>query len=164
VLPGGYVFVPASLLLTAKDEAEFAGMLARAIARGPRLIKSNSSAIPVYFAGGSGGEELLPADLLDQRRGIELQADASAVVAMSRAGFDPDALLRYIDRVQPFDRPRSPFPARAARIATLQEAIRNLPPAAYTKSDEFYRIQGQVHPAPEAPSKPQPLPSLLRKQ
>jgi beta-barrel assembly-enhancing protease len=31
-IPGGYIFVPSNLLLTANDEAEFAGMLAQAIA------------------------------------------------------------------------------------------------------------------------------------
>ncbi|MBI1899348.1 MAG: M48 family metalloprotease [Acidobacteria bacterium] len=31
-LPGGYIFVPASLVLAARDEAEFAGMLAHAMA------------------------------------------------------------------------------------------------------------------------------------
>jgi len=31
-LPGGYIFVPASLFLAAQDEAEFAGMLAHAMA------------------------------------------------------------------------------------------------------------------------------------
>jgi len=33
-LPGGYLFVPAGLFLAAQDEAEFAGMLAHAMARG----------------------------------------------------------------------------------------------------------------------------------
>jgi predicted Zn-dependent protease len=31
-LPGGYIFVPTSLFLTVQDEAEFAGMLAHAMA------------------------------------------------------------------------------------------------------------------------------------
>ena len=131
-----------SLLLTAEDEAEFAGVLAQAIARGPRRMKSDSGTIPIYFASGlslEGLEALMPVDALTRWRGIEFQADASAAAAMSRAGFDPAALLRYLERVQPPDRPRSPFPPRAARIAALQEAIRNLPPAAYKESDELYR-------------------------
>jgi predicted Zn-dependent protease len=166
VLPGGYVFIPVSLLLTATHEAELAGMLAQAIARGPRLVKSDSGTIPIYFASGlslEGLEALIPADAPTRWRGIELQADASAAAAMSRAGFDPAALLRYLERVQPLDRPRSPFPPRAARIRALQEAIRNLPPAAYTESDEFYRIREHLRPTPEAPSKSQPIPSLLNK-
>jgi predicted Zn-dependent protease len=32
-IPGGDIFVPSNLLLTANDEAEFAGMLAQAVAR-----------------------------------------------------------------------------------------------------------------------------------
>jgi predicted Zn-dependent protease len=131
VLPGGYVFVPVSLLLAAEDEAEFAGMLAQAVARGPHLINGRAGTIPAYSSSGFGEEGLevlMPAAALDRWRGLELQADASAVVAMSRAGFDPTALLRYIEREQPPDRPRSLFPSRAARIAALQEAIRSLPP------------------------------------
>lgn len=167
VLPGGYVFIPVNLLLAAKDEAEFAGMLAQAIARGPRLVKSDSGTIPIYFASGLGLEglaALMPADSLNHWREIELQADASAALVMARAGFDPAALLRYIERVQPPDRPRSLFPPRAARIVVLQEAIPNLAPAAYAESDEFFRIQERVRPAPETPSRPQPTPSLLTKQ
>ncbi len=47
-IPGGYIFVPSSLLLTANDEAEFAGMLAQAIARAsPSFIaKSIQDASP----------------------------------------------------------------------------------------------------------------------
>jgi len=151
--------VPLSLLLTAKDEAEFAGMLAQAIARGPILIKNNAGTIPLIFFGGF-TDCLLPASAMDQVRVMELQADTTAVLAMPRAGFDPAALLRYVERVQPPDQPHSPFPARAARVAALRETIRDLPPATYAQSDEFYRIQERARPAPP---KPQPPPSLLSK-
>src|SRR6266852_1317646 len=139
-LPGGYIFVPLSLLLTAKDEGEFAGMLAQAIARGPLLIKNNAGTtgtIPLIFVGGFAGDSVLPAAAMEQRRGMELQADTSAALAMSNAGFEP-----------------------AARLAALQGAILDLPPAAYTESDEFYGIQERARPAPP---KPQSRPSLLRK-
>jgi predicted Zn-dependent protease len=51
VLPGGYVFVPLALLQTAKDEAEFAGMLAQAIARESLLEQqaTNSGGTPLIF-------------------------------------------------------------------------------------------------------------------
>lgn len=149
-----------SLLLTAEGEAEFAGMLAQAIARGPLPIKSNTGTIPLIFVDSFASDPLLPTAAMEQRRGMELQADAFAVSAMSRAGFDPSALLRYIERVQPRDQPRSPFPARAARIAALQDAIHGLPPATYAESEEFHGIQEQVLPTPP---KPPSRPSLLRK-
>jgi predicted Zn-dependent protease len=110
-LAGGYVFVSVDLVLAAKDEAEFAGMLAQSMARGPLLfkggsVKGDSGTIPIIFAGGflDGADSvLLPAGMMKQSQEMELQADKSAVAAMSQAGFDPGALLRYIERVQPQD-------------------------------------------------------------
>lgn len=160
-LPGGYIFVPSSLLLTARDEAEFAGMLAQAIARMPVLIQSSTGTIPIVY--GDGFNSVLPIGMIDRRRERELQADASAILLLSRAEFDPAGLLRYIERVQPLDRPRSPFPARADRIAALQKAIADLPLASYSQSDEFYAIQEQVcrlRPPPPPPPSP---PTLFRK-
>jgi beta-barrel assembly-enhancing protease len=155
-IPGGYIFVPSNLLLTARDEAEFVGMLAQAIARVPVPIESGTGKIPIFF-GDSFDSGPMPAGVIDQRREKELQADASAILLLSRAGFDPAALLRYVERVQPLDRSRSPFPARADRIAALQKAIGDLPPASYSESDEFYAIQEQVRPLRPPP------PTLFRK-
>jgi predicted Zn-dependent protease len=158
-LPGGYIFVPSNLLLAADDEAEFAGMLAQAVARAPLALKNHArtaGTMPFMFVEGFAGDSVFPTGAFDQRREMELQADTSAILSMSRAGFDPAALLRYIERVQPPDRPRSPFPARADRIAALQKAIRDLPSASYSESDEFYAIQEQVRPLPPSP------PTLIR--
>jgi predicted Zn-dependent protease len=167
-LPGGYVFVPVDLLLTAKDEAEFAGMLAQSMARGPLLfkgglVKGDSGTIPLVFVGGA-DSVLLPAGMMTQWRDMELRADTSAVSAMSRAGFDPGALLRYVERVQPPDGRISQLPPRAERIAGLQAAIQNLPPADYVQSsDEFYRIQELARAAaPAPPAEPRKAPSLKR--
>jgi hypothetical protein len=63
------------------------------------------------------------------------------------AGFDPAALLRYVERRLPVDRPGIVFPIRADRIAGLRQAIRDLPSAVYSESDEFHAIQEQVRAA-----------------
>jgi predicted Zn-dependent protease len=101
-----------------------------------------------------------------QRHADELEADAIAVPLMSRAGFDPAALLRYVERRQPVDRRDAPVPVRADRIAGLQQAIRELPPATYSESDEFHAIQEQVRPLVRLPV-PMPQrdgrPTLFRK-
>jgi len=131
-LPGGYVFIPVSLLLSANSEAEFAGVLAQTIAPGKTPF-SNTGSISIIFIGGD-----------PPPRAMELETDIAAVRIMSGAGFDPAALLQYIQRRQPPD---------AERIAALQEAIRDLPPVGLTDSSEFHRIQAIVRPAP---------PSLLR--
>src|SRR5712664_238770 len=73
-LPGGYIFVPAKLILTARNDAEFAGMLAHAMAHvaerhGTRQATqgqvANNASIPLIFMGGwmsmgEGDESLVP--------------------------------------------------------------------------------------------------------
>ncbi|HTX37462.1 MAG TPA: M48 family metalloprotease [Bryobacteraceae bacterium] len=151
LLPGGHIFVPLRLLQTAKDEAEFAGMLAQAIALAPLLKQpdfmcGNQLLCLMYETGN------VPMFLLRQRRAMEFRADTSATAAMSRAGFDPAALLRYIQRVQPSDQPNSPLPPRAKRIAALRKAISILPPTSSTgSSDEFSAVQKLARPA-QAPA------------
>lgn len=151
LLPADHIFVPLHLLQTAKDEAEFAGMLAQAIALAPLLKQpdfmcGNQLLCLMYETGN------IPMSLLRQRRGMELRADTSAAAAMARAGFDPAALLRYIQRVQPSDQPTSPLPPRAKRIAALRKAISTLPPTAYTgNSQDFSVVQKLARPA-QAPT------------
>jgi predicted Zn-dependent protease len=159
VVPGGDVFVPSRLLLAANDEAEFAGMLAQAIARGPVLLSNNATTITMTTViGGFMPNTLLSSVAFRQWHDAEIPADKSAVLAMSRAGFDPVALLRFIDRMQRPDNPRSPFPPRGTRLAALREAISAIPPANYAANDEFYSMQNRVRPAPRSPP-----PSLLAK-
>jgi predicted Zn-dependent protease len=150
-LPGGYIFVPLDLLRTAKDEAEFAGMLARAITRKPLTMASHGATIPVVFVDNFGGDSGLPLSLRSRAREGELQSDAAAAPLLSRAGFDPAALVRYIERVQPHP--------DLARIESLREIIRELPPAAYSESGEFNRIRELARPTPPKPATP---PTLLR--
>jgi hypothetical protein len=165
----GYIFVPAKLLLAANDEAEFAGMLAQAVARAdmPIRFSNTSGKIPLVFIGNFGGPSadlLLPPAAMAQSRKDEVQADASAVVSMARAGFDPAALLRYIERLQPRDRPGSAVPYRAERIAALQKAIEAVPRGLYSESDEFHAIQEMVRPAPAPPAAERNgRPTLFRK-
>jgi predicted Zn-dependent protease len=56
VLPGGYIFVPLSLLLAARDEGEFAGMLAQAMARHPLRIHAYAGTITTTLIGGWAGD------------------------------------------------------------------------------------------------------------
>jgi predicted Zn-dependent protease len=159
-LPGGYIFVPLSLLFAASDEAQFAGMLAQAMARQPLRINSDKPGmLPLFFVGGWGDAPLIPAAALNPWRDMQLQADAAAAVAMSHARFDPAALLRYIERLQPPDRKYSAFPPRASRIAALEQTILDLPKAAYTQNDEYYRIQDLARAATPKPRSPTLHPS-----
>ena len=145
-LPDGGILIPVSLFLSAKNESEFAGMIAQAIARGPQLIAiKNTGGIPLIYVAGA-TDMMLPIAALDQRRTAELEADASAIPNLARAGFDPAGLLHYVDRMQPPDNGHSPFPRRDVRIAALLEAIRNLPATTYEQRDIFENLQQQLRP------------------
>ena len=116
-LPGGYIFVPASLFLAARNEAEFAGMLAHSIAHvaarhGTRQATRgevvNIASVPLVYMGGWTGYALqqsaaaaIPLGFLRFQRALELEADRLAIGMMAGAGCDPHALVRYIGRVNP---------------------------------------------------------------
>jgi len=126
-LPGGYIIVSMTLLTAAGDEAEVAGMLAHAMAHvanrdGARQATQgqliNYGSVPLIFLGGwTGGDSqglAVPRAFRAIQKTYERQADRDAVRAMSGAGYDPAALVRYVSRVQPDDE----------RIALMEAAIR----------------------------------------
>jgi predicted Zn-dependent protease len=134
------------LILAANDEGEFAAMLAQAMARAPLMAAMNGGMGTFYPYP---GQNLQPLGQVRQMPAIELQADATAAQALSRAGLDPAALLHYIERLQPADRPNAVFnamPPRDARIAALAQILRELPPAAVPASSNFAGIQERARP------------------
>lgn len=108
-LPGGYIFVPAALFMAVHDESEFAGMLMHSMAHialrhGMRQQSGNGAAVPLIFMGGGAGfcsdaQTTIPRGFVETARKAELDADAAAVEGIARAGFDPDALGRYLRRI-----------------------------------------------------------------
>ena len=152
-LPGGYIFVPAKLILTARNDAEFAGMLAHAMAHvaehhGTRQATqgqvANNASIPLIFMGGwmsmgEGDESLVPMAFRSTLRRLEVEADVLAVNMISGAGYAPEALVRYIGRTQPVD-------SRESRIAGIESAIRDVPPKDYPAgaAGELVRVQDEV--------------------
>jgi beta-barrel assembly-enhancing protease len=158
-LPGGFVLIPVRSFVTAANEAEFIGMLAHAIAHsalrhGTRMATRgqivNMASIPVIFMGGWQGAHsdpqaqgvLVPVSFLKFQRSQELEADQFGVALAARAGFDPGAYLRYVERTQTKDSDRSPLPAREERLAKLRETIASLPSSpALSTSEQFRRVQ-----------------------
>jgi predicted Zn-dependent protease len=154
VLPGGYVFVPESLILAARDEAEFAGMLAHAMAHtamrhGTRMLTRGQIAVvgtTQLNRGLATPETMHSAAMLVFAREFERQADGIGIRVAAAAGFDPSALARYIERTQVDGSPRafSSIPFRNTRIEKIESAIANLPVGSYSSSDEFFSIQQQL--------------------
>jgi predicted Zn-dependent protease len=172
-LPGGFVLVPASFLLAAEDEAEFAGMVAHAMghvflrhgfvkARQPK-----EGTIPLFMGGWAGvhadthhRNAWMPATFVDSLREYELEADRFGADLAGRAGYDPAALRNYIRRVQPEASPSvrvSPLPAKAERLAALEQAS---DPAGEVGGSEFLRVREMVQVALQSPARK--APSLRR--
>jgi beta-barrel assembly-enhancing protease len=149
--PGGHIFVPASLFLAAQDEAEFAAMLAHAMAY---VQEGSVEFVPAGWSGFGApldSQAFVSALQLQAQRSNQRRADLLAVKLTSAAGYDPQALVRYFDRVwQPESAPRSAgkkylatfYDSRDTRIANIQTAIQALPPQ--TSAGEFLDIQDQV--------------------
>jgi predicted Zn-dependent protease len=173
-LPGGYTFIRARLFLSAQDEAEFATMLAHAIAHvaerhgtrmATRVQVSNLASIPLVFTGPMHASSLLPQGLLKFARADELEADKLAARISAAAGYDPQALVRYIDRSQT-DQPnpeRSPLPPREERIASLTEFIRTLPDNTFSAGPEFQSIRDEVRRLLNQPPPEKKEPPSLRR-
>ena len=182
-LPGGWVFIPAQLILTVEREAEFAGMLAHAMAHVAerQAIRQTPgdvtylAAIPLVSIGGPAGfggdneNRLAPVGYLTRQRQCELEADQVAVRAMVAAGFDPNALLNYLARVQPEhakgSRELSPLPSRSVRISNLKQVIQSLSADGSGASTErFTAVQQKVRLEEAVSSKPAEgyqVPSLI---
>src|ERR1035437_1967841 len=174
--PGGPAFVPASLILAAADEDELAAMLAHAIAHVATRQQTrdmtkgqimNQATVPLIQMGGPSGYAIrqgaalaLPISFLAFERKNELESDQVAARILSAAGYDPQALARYIERVQSADpslrNPMAPYPDKDQRLAALQAAIRQLPPAAYTAHPGLDAIQREVTRLTARPAKTPP--------
>ncbi len=144
-LPGGYIFVAAALLIEARDEAEFAGVLAHAIAhvnlRRPRV---NTGRIPLVYMGGWDDLGMAPTAFLTGQRDLELEADRNGERLVDAAHYDPKAFLRYIARVQPATSNRSGL-NRAARLENLEQTVEAFPTSEYrAPGASFLRIPAEV--------------------
>lgn len=174
-LPGGYLFVPAELMMAVENESEFAGMLAHAMAH---VVKRQAfrpathgemaklANVPLIFVTGLTTEEnfLTPRTYLKIRRQLELEADQAAVPVMTAAGFDPHSLPHYIARMSPqrstASEEGSPFPPAAVRLNALRQAVQSLPASnGASGSESFHALQGEIRQQIERMTPP-PIPSL----
>jgi len=124
-VPGGHVFISSGLILATENESEFAGVLAQAmVPRPPRVERQGT--IPLVYIGGLNGNKcaLIPMFAREMRRVTELDADKTAAAAMARAGLDPAALVRFIDREQPDDPRCPPDGGSSGRIYIGASALR----------------------------------------
>jgi predicted Zn-dependent protease len=152
-LPGGPIFISADLIVTAQNEAEFAGMLAHAMAHvvarhdTRRLTKENLTTISTASLSVSAPGTTMQMGALAFRRAQESEADYLAVKAMAAAGYDPAGLASYLERVQPAPAKGDVMaivPPRDQRVKAIRTEIQKEPAGDYHASGEFAQVQADV--------------------
>lgn len=151
-LPGGFFFVNSGLILNADAEAELAGVMAHetahvcahhAVREQTRLNYLQFGAIPLIFVGGWSGFGIyegasvgVPVTFMRYSRAFEAQADYLGLQYMYRAGYDPQAFIRFFEKVQALEKRRPGAVAKAfayhpqtpERILRSQEEIATILP------------------------------------
>ena len=159
-LPGGFFYVDSGLILAADNEAELAGVMsheiahvaachaAREMSRGQLM---NLASIPLIFVGGGIGYAIqnvaglaMPMGFLKFTRNFESEADYLGIQYMYRAGYDPQALTVFFEKVKALEKHKPGSLAKAFdthpqtpdRIEKTQQEINTLlPPLAEYKVD-----------------------------
>jgi len=170
-LPGGFFYVDSGLILAADNEAELAGVMAHEIAHvaachvareNTRGQLMNLASIPLIFVGGGIGyaaQSLMglavPLGFLKFRRGFELEADFLGVEYLYKAGYDPQALTSFFEKVKAMEKHKpgtlaktfETHPQTPDRINKTQEEISTLlPPEPEYKVDtsEFQDVKARL--------------------
>ncbi|HXZ31864.1 MAG TPA: M48 family metallopeptidase [Terriglobales bacterium] len=151
-LPGGFFYVDSGLILAADNEAELAGVMAheighvaachaaREMSRGQLM---NLASIPLIFVGGGIGYAIqnvaglaMPMGFLKFTRSFESEADFLGIQYMYKAGYDPQALTAFFEKVKALDKHKPGSLAKAFdthpqtpdRIEKTQHEINTLLP------------------------------------
>jgi len=151
-LPGGFFFVNSGLILNADTEAEMAGVMAHeishvvahhAVREQTRQNYAQFGTIPLIFVGGGLGYGLyeaanigVPLTFLQFSREFEAQADFLGTQYLYRAGYDPQALVTFFEKIQNLEKQKPGLVARAFethpatpdRIGKTQDEIATLLP------------------------------------
>ena len=154
-LPGGFFYVNSGLILAADEEAELAGVMAHETAHVcahhaaremTRMNYAQLGMVPlILFTGytwtGYGIYEAaqlaIPVTFLKFSRDFEAQADYLGIQYMYRAGYDPQAMISFFEKVEALEKRKpgavakafSDHPQTPDRIAHSQEEIARILPA-----------------------------------
>ena len=151
-LPGGFFYVNSGLILNADTEAEMAGVMAHEISHviahhamreQTRLNYAQLGTIPLIFVGGGLGYGIyeasniaIPITFMQFSRDFEAQADFLGTQYLYRAGYDPQALVNFFEKIENLEK-RKPgliskafasHPATPDRIGHTQDEIATLLP------------------------------------
>jgi predicted Zn-dependent protease len=170
-LPGGFFYVDSGLILAADNEAELAGVMAHEIAHvaACHLARENTrgqlmqlASIPLIFVGGGIGYAAqslaglaIPVGFLRFTRSFESEADFLGVEYLYKAGYDPQALTAFFEKIKALEKHKpgtlaktfDTHPQTPDRIAKTQQEINTLlPPEAEYKlnSSEFDDVKERL--------------------
>ncbi len=170
-LPGGFFYVDTGLILAADNEAELAGVMSHEIAHvaACHLARENTrgqlmqlASIPLIFVGGGIGYAAqslaslaIPMGFLKFARSFESEADFLGVEYLYRAGYDPQALTSFFEKIKAMEKHKpgtlaktfETHPQTPDRIAKTQQEINTLlPPEPMYKLDtsEFQDIKTRL--------------------
>jgi predicted Zn-dependent protease len=170
-LPGGFFYVDSGLILAADNEAELAGVMSHEIAHvaACHLARENTrgqlmqlASIPLIFVGGGIGYAAqslaslaIPMGFLKFARSFEAEADFLGVEYLYRAGYDPQALTSFFEKIKAMEKHKpgtlaktfETHPQTPDRIAKTQQEINTLlPPEPLYKLDtsEFQDIKTRL--------------------
>jgi predicted Zn-dependent protease len=169
--PGGFLFVNYGVILAADNEAELASVMAHEIAhvaahhatrQMTRAQMFNLASIPLIFVGGGVGlavqeavELAIPLGTTKFARSFEAEADYLGVEYLYKAGYDPQALISFFERVQAGEKQKPGFvakafsthPQTADRIKKTQREIDRILPARETyvlSTSEFEDMKSRL--------------------
>ena len=172
-LPGGYFFVNSGLILAASNEAELAGVMAHEIGHVAahhqaremtRMHYADLGMVPLvmmtgYSAVGYGIYEAsavaVPLTFLEFQRDFEEQADWLGVEYMYDAGYDPQQLVAFFEKIEELEKTKpglisktfATHPQTPARVERTQHEIAKILPARkeyVVDTSEFHAVQERL--------------------
>ena len=170
-LPGGFFYVDSGLLIAADNEAELAGVMAHEIAHVSACHAAREmsrgqlmqmASIALIFVGGGIGYAVqniaglaIPMGFMKFTRGFEAEADYLGIEYMYKAGYDPQALTAFFEKVKALEKHKpgtitkafDTHPQTPDRIEKTQKEINTLlPPLAEYKLDtsEFEEVKARM--------------------
>ena len=175
-IPGGYIFVTTGLIVLAENEQEVAGVLsheighvtsrhvAQMIERSKRLsIASMAAMIAGILLGGGGQGSQAAAAMavataealaLKYTRENEVEADHKSLQYMTKAGYDPNGLITFLNKINKVSSASSPkipaylstHPVTENRISLLENILQMgpKPVGPFKSTGNFRRIQAKV--------------------
>lgn len=159
--PGGFLYISSGLIVAVDDEAEIAGVIAHEIAHvvardgmknSPYLGTGTASPIDLSSIEGTNGLGevdgfLIPLKFLASPR--ERDADRRGIQYMQKAGYNPKALVTFLERMRATDETElnnvlamfQTHPPTADRIRLIEEAIAAGQPATNSHTDTTTELQ-----------------------